>query len=173
MGHKLVYRTSPGNVDLAFNNSQTQLYYPVQASDASLVVWGKWERDFDKLQPITFNREMDNEEAKENSLKKVSQIAFGKQFKLVLYEDGELYSWGICKKGCLGLGKSKIRTSENNHLERIPIREKVVEIAVGTNHVLARTVSGAVYAWGNNNKGQVTEINYGSSNRRSSVRKSK
>jgi len=43
----------------------------------------------------------------------------------------------------------------NNRLEYVNIREKVVEVKAGSNHVLARTIDGKVYGWGDNTFGQV------------------
>lgn len=100
------------------------------------------EEEFDiKLQP----NKTDDE--------KVRKILFGKQLKLVLFENGQLYSWGISPKGCLGLGENRFQT--HNKLERIKITYRVSDIAIGSNHALALTTGGKVYAWGDNTSGQV------------------
>jgi len=83
---------------------------------------------------------------------KVRDIVVGHQFRLVLYSDGSLYSWGINNKGCLGIGKEIHHC--HNQLVRVDI-EDVVEVKLGANHVLALTKMGEVYAWGDNSRGQV------------------
>lgn len=129
-----------------------RFYKGAENDKASAVFGGKWEsehRGKTKMICIKFNGV---QHPGAEGLK-AKEVVFGSQFKLVLFEDGSLYSWGISAKGCLGLGEGRKQT--NNRLERISIKEKVVQVKVGANHVLALTQEGKVYAWGDNSKGQV------------------
>ena len=140
--------------------ADNKIFTEVDPRSCDLVVWGKWNEDSDGPSypkfNIALNAALDEDpESPESAQRKVANIVFAKQFKLVLFDTGELFSWGINHKGCLGLGKKKQQT--NNRLEKIDFEdgEKIMEVVVGNNHVLARAFSGKVYAWGDNTYGQV------------------
>ena len=56
--------------------------------------------------------------------------------------------------GWLGLGERRKKTG--GKLELITgIKSPIIDVKIGSNHVLALTVSGEVYAWGDNKFGQI------------------
>ncbi|CAG0900887.1 unnamed protein product, partial [Cyprideis torosa] len=75
------------------------------------------------------------------------------QHALACTESGELYAWGHNGYCQLGNGST-------NAMVTIPAQvhfpeKKVIEVACGSHHSLALTAEGEVFAWGQNNFGQV------------------
>ena len=85
----------------------------------------------------------------------VIQVASGDHHSLALAKGGQLYAWGDNEFGQLGLGPSiGLKIDVPTHLEclnSLPIRS----LASGGSHTFIVSHSGAVYAWGRNNKGQL------------------
>jgi E3 ubiquitin-protein ligase HERC4 len=85
----------------------------------------------------------------------VAQVASGDHHGLALTCGGKLFSWGDNTSGQLGLGPNagaKISVPQPIEcLLSLPIRF----IACGGNHCILVSNSGAVYAWGQNLKGQL------------------
>ncbi|KAF5286890.1 hypothetical protein FQA39_LY00423 [Lamprigera yunnana] len=84
----------------------------------------------------------------------IVQIACGQKHSIALTSGGEIYAWGANDHGQLGIGT----TSEFENLPSpvialagIPISQ----IACGSNHTFAISVSGAVFGWGKNFYGQL------------------
>ena len=74
-------------------------------------------------------------------------------YTFALTESGEVYAWGGNEKGQLGLGDAKDRRRPT----KVPGLARVKSIAVGGGLIfaLALTESGEVYAWGQNERGQL------------------
>jgi alpha-tubulin suppressor-like RCC1 family protein len=68
--------------------------------------------------------------------------------------DGTLWAWGDNKKGCLGQGDAKKRT-ELVKFEFPGGSGSIEAFAFGDRHSLLLTKEGEVYAWGDNNYGQL------------------
>ena len=84
----------------------------------------------------------------------VVQIACGDNHCMALTRGGKLFSWGDNQHGQLGQGSSEKALSAPQPIEclhSLPIRH----IACGGQHSFLVSHSGAVYAWGKNNKGQL------------------
>ena len=86
----------------------------------------------------------------------VIQIACGDDHCLVLTKGGQLYTWGDNQFGQLGIGPAAVGKkvavpSPLDCLNPLPIRS----IACGAHHSFIVSHSGAVYAWGKNNMGQL------------------
>jgi E3 ubiquitin-protein ligase HERC4 len=86
----------------------------------------------------------------------VIQIACGDDHCLVLTKGGQLYTWGDNQFGQLGIGPAAVGKkvavpSPLDCLTPLPIRS----IACGAHHSFIVSHSGAVYAWGKNNMGQL------------------
>ncbi|WP_052059865.1 LamG-like jellyroll fold domain-containing protein [Lysinibacillus fusiformis] len=80
-------------------------------------------------------------------------ISMNSFFKLT--QEGELYSWGENNYGQLGLGDTiKRKISEK---EKIQLPEKIIDIVVGKNFVIALGTSGKIYGWGDNASGVLAE----------------
>ena len=81
-------------------------------------------------------------------------IAIGDNHGVILASDGSLWTWGETGFGwqVLGLG-SNVRTQAC--LRRIGLETNWVNIAVGGSTTLALKSDGAIWAWGENNNGQL------------------
>ena len=90
------------------------------------------------------------------ALSNVSGIAAGRFHSLAFTTNGEVYAWGRNNSGQLGLGTSGDENNESSPV-LIPTTalSNVSGIAAGFDHSLALTTNGEVYAWGNNNNGQL------------------
>lgn len=93
------------------------------------------------------------------------QVESGEGFTAILKADGTVWTIGKNDNGELGDGTNKekieavqVKIDDNTYLTNI------VKISVGTNHVLALTKDGKVYAWGANTYGQLGQNNKVSSN---------
>ncbi|WP_107950460.1 LamG-like jellyroll fold domain-containing protein [Lysinibacillus parviboronicapiens] len=80
-------------------------------------------------------------------------ISMDSFFKLT--HEGEVYSWGENNYGQLGLGDTIKR--KINEKEKIQLPEKIIDIVVGKNFVIALGTSGKVYGWGDNASGVLAE----------------
>jgi alpha-tubulin suppressor-like RCC1 family protein len=84
------------------------------------------------------------------------QIAAGTSHSLALTTDGHLYAWGNNTSGELGNGA---RTDQTTPVEvSLPASAGPTawaQVAAGTNHTLALTADGRLYAWGSNAWGQL------------------
>jgi E3 ubiquitin-protein ligase HERC2 len=86
--------------------------------------------------------------------KKVVRVLCGSQFSMALTKEGHVYTWG--KGDYYRLGH------DNDNHQRLPkrvmgelTRERVVDIACGSLHCAVSTASGKVFAWGDNDEGQI------------------
>lgn len=119
---------------------------PTTRSDGkNFWLWGTWGKRVIKVPFLT-------EKIEGN----IRNVIIGQTFIIALKEDGNLVSWGEDKSGCLGLGTDLQNQPDP---KRIPFptdfQGKVIDIQYGKHHVLALTNLGKVYAWGENNNGQL------------------
>lgn len=83
----------------------------------------------------------------------IVQVSLGR-CAAFLSEDGKVYTWGQNFLGECGVG--------DRYAQVTPVQvtaldlEKIVQISSGSNHVLALTEDGRVFAWGYNNRGQTS-----------------
>ena len=89
-------------------------------------------------------------------LTNVVAVAAGTHHSLVLTADGLVYAWGRNYEGELGSGDTTQRATPVTVTvaSGAPLTN-VVSIAAGNYHSLAVTSGGAVYAWGDNDNGQL------------------
>jgi alpha-tubulin suppressor-like RCC1 family protein len=94
----------------------------------------------------------------------ITQIAGGASFALALSSAGQVYGWGANVLGELGNGLDvgASMTPVAVLQGAIPPGTKIVQIAAGTNHALALSSTGQVYAWGYNAAGQLGDTASGS-----------
>ncbi|XP_076346603.1 HECT and RLD domain containing E3 ubiquitin ligase 4 isoform X3 [Tachypleus tridentatus] len=84
----------------------------------------------------------------------IKHLACGEAHSLAVSEAGQVFAWGCASSGQLGL------EHEGDHLPFPRMIKKlatltVVQIACGHHHSLALTNNGELYAWGENNYGQL------------------
>lgn len=85
-------------------------------------------------------------------------ISAGESHNLVLLDDGSVYAWGLNDQWQLGTG-----VGGNGYLPRAVLTDndggiggrKVIAVAAGRRHSLAVLEDGSVYAWGQNDYGQL------------------
>ncbi|MEU8545366.1 Ig-like domain repeat protein, partial [Streptomyces sp. NPDC048717] len=83
----------------------------------------------------------------------LTALSAGHGFSLGLTADGGVYAWGINNYGQLGDGTT---TSSTTPVKvDLPAGVHVTALASGSNHTLALTADGRVYAWGWNAYGQL------------------
>jgi alpha-tubulin suppressor-like RCC1 family protein len=82
----------------------------------------------------------------------VTKAAWGLHHSVFLTKDGQIYSTGFNDNGQLGLGDNA--TKNKPTLVSALEDEKIVDIACGYYHTLAKLVNGEVYSFGRNDKGQ-------------------
>ena len=83
---------------------------------------------------------------------RVSAVACGLHHTLLLSTSGQVFAFGSNSHGQLGVGDLAPRGAP----APVPrIGEKVVRVAAGSYHSVALTVTGRVFTWGNNAKGQL------------------
>lgn len=109
--------------------------------------WGIWRNNLIGLEEIDVGH-----------MRSAKKVCLGEGFALILDKEGIVWSWGISKEGCLGLGERK-ENKKTRTISRIPLGEEYVEdIAVGDSHVLALTRKRQVYSWGSNRLGQLGRL---------------
>ncbi|XP_072898000.1 E3 ubiquitin-protein ligase HERC2-like [Hemitrygon akajei] len=88
------------------------------------------------------------------SERNIIQVTCGNEHSLAVSKDGQVFAWGCNTYGQLGLGK-KDTSFQNDMAVQTFSGIPVAQIAAGGEHSLALTVSGAVFAFGRNNHGQL------------------
>ena len=90
--------------------------------------------------------------------KRVIGISAGQYHSLAVCDDGTVAAWGSGANGRLGTGNT-LNQDEPAALDLsdfgFGFGEKVVEVAAGLSHSMARTNSGKVLTWGRNAEGQL------------------
>jgi ubiquitin-protein ligase E3 A len=81
------------------------------------------------------------------------QVTCGDDFTVVLGSAGEVYSVGNGVHGCLGQGDRASRTEATRVAALVGI--PCTQVAAGSIHVVATTVTGLAYAWGRNKSGRL------------------
>ena len=83
---------------------------------------------------------------------KIISCAEAEYTSAILTDDGEIYIWGSNQVGQSGNG-TNFGTVQALVVKGIP--DKVIQVALGYNHVLALTKGGEIYTWGGNTGGQL------------------
>ena len=94
--------------------------------------------------------------------KNIRQFFIGWDFVLALNESNQLFGWGKNDHG--QLGNSYVSSPDiylRPELIKFLMVETIVQVSCGYKHTLALTLSGDIYAWGDNEFGQVGSGNIG------------
>jgi len=92
---------------------------------------------------------------------KVTSVACGNNFCLMLNNNGMVYSMGKSNKyGELGIGSFSPRYSPTPIEFFFLNRERINQISCGFKHSVAKSTTGRVYTWGCGCKGQLGQDNY-------------
>ncbi len=89
----------------------------------------------------------------------IVQVEGGSDFSVALSYNGHVYTFGENNWGQLGIETSEERYQTSpidiTHRFELAADDKIVEVAAGSSHAMARTLQGNLYVWGNNNFGQL------------------
>ena len=89
-------------------------------------------------------------------LYRVTDIALGEGFAMLVLSDGRTVSWGKNDMGQLGLGSGHREEGAKPKLASILADAGgIVQVSAGATHCVALSRSGGVYTWGANRKGQL------------------
>jgi alpha-tubulin suppressor-like RCC1 family protein len=91
-------------------------------------------------------------------LNNIVSISAGKGFTLALSADGKVHAWGFNASGETGRGTTATPALSATPVQKASLQtdlSNVVAISAGYNFSLALTADGKVYAWGENNHGQI------------------
>lgn len=88
----------------------------------------------------------------------IEDLKLGENFSVALGKKGEVFTWGANDCGQLGLGDIAARLNPEQ-VQAFP--SAVIKIAVGLKHCVAITRSHQVYAWGQNDFGQMGQSTQG------------
>lgn len=86
----------------------------------------------------------------------LSQVACGEDFSLALTDAGEVFAWGDANYGKLAAPASADMPFDDDNLPYQPMPARIsgfggcrlIQLACGSNHSLALTEGGRVWAWG-------------------------
>lgn len=91
----------------------------------------------------------------------VRKVVMGDACILALTKSGRVFTWGRdSTTGCLGLGSSVTSADVPTQVEGV---RDVVDIQMGSHHVVALTKKGEVYCWGDGEMGQLGNKRHGES----------
>lgn len=140
-------------VDQIIQIASGEFFSTVLLKDGTVKGWGSnWNYEL-AIDDEDF--EFSSEGVTYSNLKDIKEIASGGGFGVALSKEGNVYAWGYnYGKGQIGQDFSIWDVPTPTQINGLPI---IKNIAVGTSghHVLALSEDGDVYAWGNNNLGQV------------------
>ena len=89
--------------------------------------------------------------------RRVARVSLGKNFCVVLDENGVLYSCGDNNRGQLGIGHNK-PSSTLQLIDRIAQKKEIIKsYDCGAAHVVAFSYTGKIYIWGDNTYFQLTK----------------
>ena len=86
--------------------------------------------------------------------KRAVNISCGRDYTIVVMDDGSVYSFGRDGNGQLGQGRKSLVVSAPKKIN-LPASEKALKAAAGDAHVLLATESGKVFSWGDGQQGQL------------------
>ena len=123
----------------------------------SYFCWGK--NNSSQLGNVTTTQQNTPALVKISNIKSIKQISAGENHTLALTNYGDVYAWGDNTYGQLGIGSTcaTITTPTKINLFK---ETTITKVAAGGNHSLAISKEGRLFAWGNNQYGQVGDETY-------------
>nr|WP_280173724.1 thrombospondin type 3 repeat-containing protein [Desulfatibacillum alkenivorans] len=118
--------------------------------DGSVWSWGRNSRgqlglddndDRNTPQPVT-------------TISNIKAIAAGNKHSFAISEEGLAWAWGYNYDGQLGIGTIG-STADESTPQKVKVISNVVGLSGGNYHSLALTEDGALWAWGDNDEGQI------------------
>ncbi|GAA5416208.1 hypothetical protein Pryu01_01240 [Paraliobacillus ryukyuensis] len=98
-----------------------------------------------------YNQEQNNTEPTPDpqnpEIKEGTKLYVGNE-SLYKLSSGDIYAWGNNQYGQLGLGDMQNRDISSR--EKVDLPEKIIDLVIGKNFVIALGESGKVYGWGDN-----------------------
>jgi len=93
----------------------------------------------------------------------IKAISAGGAFSLALKQDSTVWAWGCNEHGELGTGSfdessKMISLDLKNEPIEVSMLRDVVEISAGNSHAMAVTADGGIWAWGENDEGQLSDF---------------
>ncbi|XP_025261725.1 uncharacterized protein LOC105257722 isoform X2 [Camponotus floridanus] len=85
--------------------------------------------------------------------KNIVHIACGEKFNMAVTDENKLYGWGMNDKG--QISTVPLQEQYVHPHEITTFSDEIVKLVCGYQHTLVLTRNGKIYAWGNNNFGQV------------------
>lgn len=85
---------------------------------------------------------------------KIVQLAATDNLSAILYQNGDVYTWGTFRSNEGLLGFSKTTEYQEKPLKQKNLKN-IVQLAAGKDHMLALDAKGIVYAWGNGQQFQL------------------
>mmetsp|Transcript_41438 Transcript_41438/g.96786 ORF Transcript_41438/g.96786 Transcript_41438/m.96786 type:complete len:587 (+) Transcript_41438:76-1836(+) len=126
------------------------------AAQNNFFLWGTWK-----------NRVISKPFLTKKVAQQLKKVVLGESFVIGLTENGKVVSWGKdLKSGCLGLGFSEdtgAPVMNQDVPQEIASLKEVMDVQMGTEHVVALTTGGEVFCWGNGQKGQLGNGNQNTS----------
>lgn len=88
--------------------------------------------------------------------KHVLQVSCGSRHALAVCTDGDVYSWGFGQNGRLGHGDQNLyAVPKIIEAFQLSDEQKIIEVAAGDSHSMARSKEGRVYSWGSGSYGRL------------------
>ncbi|MGN0106988.1 MAG: Ig-like domain-containing protein, partial [Hominilimicola sp.] len=131
--------------------------------DGTLWAWGNNENNYtgtgtaqDALTvPVQIEKRYSDMMDTLEDMEKISVISVGENHAIALGQSGSVYVWGDNTYGQLGLDPTYIKNVDRPVRVALDNDSEIISIAAGTDHTVAVTASGEVYAWGRNNMSQL------------------
>ena len=76
------------------------------------------------------------------------KISSGWAFSIALGSDGNAYSWGLNRLGCLGVGNELEQNPQGPRMVAMPEGVKFTQVSAGTTHSVALDRDGRIWTWG-------------------------
>jgi alpha-tubulin suppressor-like RCC1 family protein len=120
-----------------------------------LVIWGKGEiLDFVSPTPISIKRKANHSSPSKRPLNsRLNDLKIGEDIIYVMTDKGEIFSMGDNKSGQMGDPRRK----PGKIFDQIESLPRVKQIEVGYSFAIAISADNKVYAWGNNDYGQLAK----------------